>query len=310
MPQISRVAGTTSEILEIFIQNSASTTGAGITSLTSATSSLTAYYCRNDQTQAVVISLVAMTAGSFSSGGIVAIDNTNMPGWYQFCPPNGVFTSGRSAGIHLQGAANMAPLPILVELTATNNQDGVGGGMSRIDTTISSRMSGTTTPVVDIGSILGTHLTEGAGGRLTAGFKQFFDVASPTSTMNQITLVDTATRVTTAGTVSNVLTASIVSSVVALAAAYDPAKTAAQAGDAMTLTAAYTFAKGTSKVTESYAANTITPTPIEILLATHQMLMGFVIAGTTITVNKIDGVTAAFAVTLDSSTVPTTANRL
>lgn len=40
--------------------------------------------------------------------------------------------------------------------------------------------------------ILATALTETAG-YLAAGFKKFFNVASPTSTMNQITLVDTTT---------------------------------------------------------------------------------------------------------------------
>lgn len=44
-------------------------------------------------------------------------------------------------------------------------------------------------------AILGTTLTETAG-QLAAGFKQFFNIASPTSTMNEITLVDTITTYT------------------------------------------------------------------------------------------------------------------
>ncbi len=43
--------------------------------------------------------------------------------------------------------------------------------------------------------IMGTALTETAG-YLAAGFKQMFNVATPTSTMNQITLVDTVTNLT------------------------------------------------------------------------------------------------------------------
>lgn len=44
--------------------------------------------------------------------------------------------------------------------------------------------------------ILATALTETAGGYLAAGVKKFFDVASPTSTMNLITAVTTVTNLT------------------------------------------------------------------------------------------------------------------
>jgi hypothetical protein len=47
----------------------------------------------------------------------------------------------------------------------------------------------------NLAQILGTALTETAG-QLAAGFKKFFNVASPTSTMNEITLVDTITTYT------------------------------------------------------------------------------------------------------------------
>lgn len=73
-----------------------------------------------------------MTLGTYTSGGFKEIDSANMPGWYQFCPPSGVFTSGRSAAIHLKGVTNMAPLPIEVELTAWNNQDAVRGGLTAL----------------------------------------------------------------------------------------------------------------------------------------------------------------------------------
>lgn len=136
---IQRKIGTTSEVLLIFIQDSTSTTGAGKTGLAYNTASLTAYYVRNDQTSATAISLVDMTLGTYTSGGFKEVNATTMPGWYQFCPPNAVFTSGRSAGIHLQGASGMAPCPIGIELTATDNQDGAGGGMSNLDAQVSTR---------------------------------------------------------------------------------------------------------------------------------------------------------------------------
>jgi len=94
-----------------------------------------------------------------------------------------------------------------------------------------------------------------------------------------------------------------------LTSAYDPAKTAAQAGDAMTLTSAYNFAKGTTAMTESYAANTTQPTPIQALYAIQQYLMDFVISGTSYTVQKLDNSTTAFVVTLNDATNPTGADR-
>lgn len=49
----------------------------------------------------------------------------------------------------------------------------------------------------NLAQILGTALTETAG-QIAAAFKQFFDVASPTGTMKQITLVNTVTTLTNA----------------------------------------------------------------------------------------------------------------
>lgn len=60
--------------------------------------------------------------------------------------------------------------------------------------------------------VLATALTEGATGRLAAGFKQFFNVATPVSTMEAITIVGTVTNLTNAPTTGN-LTAAMKASV-------------------------------------------------------------------------------------------------
>lgn len=75
------------------------------------------------------------------------------------------------------------------------------------------------------------------------------------------------------------------------------------------LTASYDFAKGTAAMTEAYAANGAAPTPVQALYAIHQTLMDFAISGTTISVKKLDHSTQAFAVTINSATTPTSANR-
>lgn len=119
MAKYSRKVGATSQIFQIFIADSSSTTGAGLTGLTNASSGLTAYFHRDTDTTATAISLVTMTVGTFTSSGFKEIDATNMPGWYQLCPPNTSLASGAAnVGIHLKGATNMAPCPLEIDLDA------------------------------------------------------------------------------------------------------------------------------------------------------------------------------------------------
>lgn len=126
-------AGQTSNILQIFIRDSSSTTGGGLTGLVFNSSGLTAYYHRDTDTTATAISLVTMTVGTFTSSGFKEIDASNMPGWYQFCPPNAaVAASAGSCAFHLKGVTNMAPTPFEVQLVAYNPQDGVGLGLSGV----------------------------------------------------------------------------------------------------------------------------------------------------------------------------------
>jgi hypothetical protein len=129
--KVIRTKGSTSNIEQIFIADSSSTTGAGLTGLTNATSGLTAYYHRKADTTATAISLVTMTVGTFTSSGFKEIDSTNMPGWYQFCPPDACYATGDCA-IHLKGATNMAPLPIEIQLTVADFQDTVRLGLTAI----------------------------------------------------------------------------------------------------------------------------------------------------------------------------------
>lgn len=117
--KLSRALGATSQILQIKILDKTKTDGSGLTGLTNASGSLTAYYHRDTDTTATAISLVTMTVGTFTSSGFKEIDATNMPGWYQLCPPNACFASGASSvGIMLKGAANMADCDIEIDLAS------------------------------------------------------------------------------------------------------------------------------------------------------------------------------------------------
>ena len=133
MAKLSIKAGSTSQTLNLFIMDSTSTTGAGKTGLAYNTGSLTAYYCR-PKASATAITLATQTVtGAFSSGGFVEIDSANMPGWYRLDIPDAAIATGvNSVGAHLKGAANMVPLSLEVELTATDNQDSVRGGMTSL----------------------------------------------------------------------------------------------------------------------------------------------------------------------------------
>lgn len=131
--KIIKRAGATSQILQIFIADSSSSTGAGLTGLVFNSASLTAYFHRDTDTTATAIALVTMTVGTFTSSGFKEIDATNMPGWYQFCPPNTALASGAAAvAFHLKGASNMAPLPIEMQLVAFDPDDTVRLGLTAL----------------------------------------------------------------------------------------------------------------------------------------------------------------------------------
>jgi len=140
--------GTTSKILQFPIFDSSSTTGALLTGLVFNSAGLTAYYNREGAAgAATLITLATATKGTWATGGFIAVDGTNMPGWYELHIPNAALASGaKSVSIHLKGATNMVPVPILIELTATSNQDAAAGGMTNLDAAISGRMATYTQP--------------------------------------------------------------------------------------------------------------------------------------------------------------------
>lgn len=87
-----------------------------------------------------------------------------------------------------------------------------------------------------------------------------------------------------------------------------PASPAA-VGSAMTLTSAYDFARGTVAMTESYAADGATATPAQILHMIYALLGEKSVAGTTMTVKRLDGTTTAMTFTLNDASNPTSITR-
>ncbi len=116
---LSIPGGTTSRIIQIPIFDSSSATGAKLAGLAYNTSSLSAYYNREGAGgAAVAIPLASATKGTWTSGGFVAVDPTNIPGSYELHLPDAALVAGaKSVLVSLKGAANMVPVDLLIELT-------------------------------------------------------------------------------------------------------------------------------------------------------------------------------------------------
>ena len=118
-------AGTTSHTVDLFLQDSSSATGDGLTGLVHNSSGLTAYYRKGGTGAATAITLATQTAtGAWTSGGFAEIDATNMPGVYRLDVPNAVIDSAGYATVYLRGATNLlqtalridcAPVPAAVQ---------------------------------------------------------------------------------------------------------------------------------------------------------------------------------------------------
>jgi hypothetical protein len=102
----------------VFVQDSASTTGAGKTGIAFNASGLTAYYVRPGGSATAITLATQTVTGTWSSGGWVEVDATNLPGIYRFDIPNAVFATGVDhAVVMLKGASGMAPVSLEYQLT-------------------------------------------------------------------------------------------------------------------------------------------------------------------------------------------------
>lgn len=166
--------GTTSKLITVFIQDSSSTTGAGLTGLVYNSAGLTAYYYREGAgTGATAITLATMTLGTWATGGFIVVDATNMPGVYEIGLPDAVLASGAdSVSVMLKGATNMAPLTLEIQLTDIDLHDSVRGGMTALPNAAADAAGGL--PISDAGG-LDLDAMNTAAVRLTAARAQIID---------------------------------------------------------------------------------------------------------------------------------------
>jgi len=179
MAKASVKAGSTSWVSEIFIQDSSSTTGAGKTGLRPDTASLTAYYKRNNGTAAVSISLGTITTlGTFVSGGFKEVDSTNMPGLYEFDPPDASIADGATSVVYLlKGATNMAPVVLEAELVHVNNQDSVRYGLTALPNAAAEASGGLYTRGTGAG-----QLNQSANGQVDTNVARWLNTAVTAAT--------------------------------------------------------------------------------------------------------------------------------
>ena len=123
----------TSRTEYVFIQNSSSTTGAGLTGLVFNSAGLTAdYVVERGLRQSITLATLATADAAWSSGGFIAVDGTYMPGLYRIDIPNAVFATADKAVVILKGATNMAPVVLEYQITGFNPDDAVRLGLTAI----------------------------------------------------------------------------------------------------------------------------------------------------------------------------------
>lgn len=159
----------------VFIMDSTSTTGAGKTGLTTASSGLAVSTITDNESTVTEYTVAASNLETITTIGTWAapstnkcrfkeIDSSKLAGWYelQFAAARANVSNSTLLQGNIYGATGMAPVAFEIQLEPV---------------------------AVNVVQWIGSLITESAVGRFIAGMKQFFDIASPTSTMNNVTSV-------------------------------------------------------------------------------------------------------------------------
>jgi hypothetical protein len=127
-------AAATSQTIDIFVLDSSSTVGAGLTGLVFNTAGLTCYYRKGAiaTPAAVTLATLASVTTAWATGGFIAVDATNMPGVYRLDIPNIVIDTAGMVTMYLRGATNMAPVVLELEVVAVDIYDTVRLGLTAI----------------------------------------------------------------------------------------------------------------------------------------------------------------------------------
>ena len=297
MSKIKIKEATTSKLARIFVQDSSSTTGAGLTGLVYNSASLTSYWIAEGDASATSITLATMTVGTWASGGFKEVDATNMPGVYEIGLPDVCVdaTSEGSVVVMLKGATNMAPVLLELEL------DG-------IDYTVAHATgSALATAQADLDIITGA-----SGVNLLTATQASIDAIEADTNELQTDWVDGG-RLDLIQDIIAVDTTTDIPALIATAQADLDTITGSDGATLATAQGNYAPAKVadilTTALTEAYAADGAAPTLTQAVMLILQHLSESSISSTTKTVKKLDGSTSAATFTLDDATTPTSITR-
>jgi hypothetical protein len=167
--------GSTGQFLPISAQDSSLTTGDGLPGLEFDTPGLECSYDRPD-TGSVPVALADMTLGVWASGGFKEVDAADQPGDYHLGIPNAALVPGaRWVRVHLRGAADMAPVILLVELV-TEDLAAVAGRLpaalvgGRMDASVGAMANDVVTAAAIAADAIGaSELAAGAVTEIQAG---------------------------------------------------------------------------------------------------------------------------------------------
>jgi hypothetical protein len=116
------------------------------------------YYFAGDLSNEVAVTLATATLGTWTSGGFVEVDATNMPGWYEIGIPNAALDGGIECAMQLRGATNMVPVNVYIELDAFDYQTATQPvNVTQFGGTNGTFSSGI--PTVELDSAVGTQIT-------------------------------------------------------------------------------------------------------------------------------------------------------
>lgn len=133
MSKQSVTKGATNQIAYVWIRDSNSAVGAGLTGLVFNSGSLVGSYVRPGAARSAITLVTQTVTGAYSSGGFVEVDATNLPGLYRLDVPDAVFASGvNSAIVMLKGATNMEACVVEYELKGVDLQDIVRAGLTAL----------------------------------------------------------------------------------------------------------------------------------------------------------------------------------
>ncbi len=335
MAKLSLVKASTDVTIYVFIQDSSSTTGAGLTGLVYNSSGLVCYYVRPLAAAAALTLATQTVTGAHSDGGFVEVSSANMPGWYRLDLSDAVCATGVNfVGLTLKGATNMAPVNLEIQLTSINLNDAVRGGMTALPnanadaaggliisdaggldadamrsdvaailvdtgTTLQAELDGIQADTEDIQSRLPAALV---GGRIDANMGAIS--ADSVAADNAEAFFDGTGYAGTNNVIPTVTTVSAVTTVNGLANnVITAAATATDFGTEIF------NAVMTSQLTESYNTDGTAPTAAQALFLIMQMLTERSVSSTTLTVKRLDGSTTAATFTLDSASAPTSVTR-